>query len=104
MKKTILTTIFAAAVAVTSLFAQKIEERKDNQQKRIAQGVASGQLTPRETRRIETKEAAINHEVRTERKANGGKLTAAEKKQVNHQQNRVSKQIYNQKHDAQTQK
>ena len=104
MKKTILTAIAAIAIGVTSLSAQKIEERKDAQQKRIGQGVASGQLTPRETKKLETKEQAINKEVRTERKANGGKLTPAEKKQVNRQQNRVSKQIYQQKHDAQTQK
>jgi len=103
MKKTILTTIIAAAVAVSTLSAQKIEERKDNQQKRIAQGVASGQLTPRETRHIEAREQAINKEVRSDRKANGGKLTQAEKNQVNRQQNRVSKQIYTQKHDAQKQ-
>lgn len=92
------------AIGGLSLSAQKIEERKDSQQKRIAQGVASGQLTPGETKKIETKEQAINKEVRTERKANGGRLTQAEKKQVNRQQNRVSKQIHKEKNDAQTQK
>ena len=104
MNKIILTTIAALAIGGSSLFAQKIDERKDNQQKRIAQGVASGQLTPGETKKIEAKQQAINKEVRTERKANGGKLTTAEKKQVNRQQNRTSKQIYKEKHDAQTQK
>ena len=104
MKKTILTAIAAAVIAVGSLSAQKIEERKDTQQKRIGQGVASGQLTPLETKKLETKQQAINKEVRTERKANGGKLTPDEKKQLNKQQDRASKQIYNQKHDAQTQK
>jgi hypothetical protein len=104
MNKIILSTIVAMAIGGLSLSAQKIEERKDSQQKRIAQGVASGQLTPGETKKIETKEQAINKEVRTERKANGGRLTQAEKKQVNRQQNRVSKQIHKEKNDAQTQK
>jgi hypothetical protein len=80
-----------------------IKQRKENQQKRIAQGVKSGSLTPKETARIEHNESRINKEVRADRKANGGNLTNKEKAQVNRQQNRVSKQIYNQKHDGQTQ-
>jgi len=81
----------------------KIKERKENQQKRIAKGVANGSLTPKETSRIEHHEAKINREVRQDRKENGGNLTNKEKAKVNRQQNRVSKEIYNQKHDGQTQ-
>jgi hypothetical protein len=81
----------------------KIQERKENQQKRIAQGVTSGQLTPHESARIQNNESKINKEVRQDRKANGGNLTNKEKAQVNRQQNRVSKEIYNQKHDGQIQ-
>jgi len=85
--------------------AQKptIAQRKENQQDRIAQGVKSGQLTAGETANLETKEAAINGETRADRAANGGKLTQAEKQQVNQQQNQLSKQIYNDKHNAATQ-
>jgi hypothetical protein len=42
----------------------------------------------------------VNKEVSAERTLNGGKLSAAEKKQVNRQQNRLSKQIYTDKHNA----
>ena len=63
----------------------------------------NGSLTPAETARLEKQEAAIHHEVKTERKANGGTLTAQERRQVNRQQNRESKRIYRQKHDAQHQ-
>jgi hypothetical protein len=80
-----------------------IAQRKENQQDRIANGVKSGQLTAGETANLETKEAAINGETKADRAANGGKLTAAEKAQVNKQQNGVSKQIYNDKHNAATQ-
>ena len=84
--------------------AQKPEvaQRKENQQDRIAQGVKSGQLTAGETSKLETKEAAINGETRADRAANGGKLTTAEKQQVNKQQNQMSKQIYQDKHNANT--
>ena len=79
-----------------------VGQRKENQQDRIAQGVKSGQLTAGETANLETKEAAINGETRADRAANGGKLTPAEKQQINGQQNQLSKQIYNDKHNANT--
>lgn len=80
----------------------KIHDRKDNQQDRIAQGVDNGQLTPRETSNLENKEANLNQEMRDDRQANGGKLTAGEKAQVNRQQNHLSNQIYDDKHNANT--
>jgi len=79
-----------------------IAQRKENQQDRIANGVKSGQLTAGETSNLESKEAAINGETRADRAANGGKLTPAEKQQINRQQNQVSKQIYQDKHNANT--
>jgi hypothetical protein len=79
-----------------------VVERKENQQDRIANGVKSGQLTPGETANLENKEAAINGETRADRAANGGKLTSAEKQQINRQQNQLSKQIYQDKHNANT--
>jgi hypothetical protein len=80
-----------------------VAQRKENQQDRIANGVKSGQLTAGETANLETKEAAINGETRADRAANGGKLTSAEKQQINQQQNQLSKQIYQDKHNAATQ-
>ena len=79
-----------------------IQQRKENQQDRIANGVQSGQLTAGETANLEKKEAAINKETATDRAANGGKLTSAEKQQINKQQNQMSKQIYQDKHNANT--
>src|SRR6267143_1126177 len=79
-----------------------VAQRKENQQDQIAQGVKSGQLTAGETANLETKEAAINGETKADRAAKGGKLTAAEKKQINGQQNQLSKQIYKDKHNANT--
>jgi hypothetical protein len=79
-----------------------IAQRKENQQDRVANGVKSGQLTAGETANLETKEAAINGETKADRAANGGKLTSAEKTQINQQQNGVSRQIYQDKHNANT--
>ena len=92
-------------VPVSSVLAQDntINQRQKKQQKRIGEGVENGSLTPAETARLEKQEAAIHHEVKSERKANGGKLTPEERRQVTRQQNRESKRIYRQKHDGQHQ-
>ncbi len=76
-----------------------VNGRRFNQQGRIANGVASGQLTPRETAHLENREANLNQKIRTDRQANGGRLTPVERTQVNHQQNRDSQRIYNEKHN-----
>jgi hypothetical protein len=78
----------------------EIGQRRENQQDRIAQGIKSGQLTPRETAKLENQQQGINREVKGMRQANGGKLTQADKKAVNQQQNQASKNIYNKKHNA----
>jgi YXWGXW repeat-containing protein len=75
----------------------KVGERAENQQRRIANGVASGKMTPRETAKVEGQEQHINQQVHADREANGGKLTAAEKKQVNKEQNKTSKEIHHDK-------
>jgi hypothetical protein len=81
----------------------EVGTRAENQQDRIAQGIKSGQLTADEASNLEHKEAGINREVRNDRAANGGKLTPQERAQVNRQQNRLSNQIYNKKHNGRRQ-
>ena len=92
----------SSATTATPAKQPTIAERKENQQDRIANGVKSGQLTAGETANLESKEAAINGETRADRAANGGKLTQSEKQQINQQQNQLSKQIYQDKHNAKT--
>jgi len=78
----------------------EIGQRQRNQQDRIAQGIRSGQLTPREASNLENKEQGVNREVKGMRQANGGKLSQADRKAVNQQQNKLSEQIYDKKHNA----
>jgi len=116
MRKTYLTLAAAALLAAATAFAQQsqpstqtgsnaqhegaVNNRRQDQQGRIANGVQSGQLTAGETKRLETREANVNREVHADRSANGGKLTAQERRQVNHQQNNLSRSIYSDKHNA----
>jgi len=106
MKRIVVSMMMGALMlgGVSNVLAQnEINQRQRNQQQRIGEGVENGSLTPGETAHLEKQEAAIHHEVKTERQANGGTLTAQERRQVNRQQNRESRRIYKQKHDAQHQ-
>jgi hypothetical protein len=91
-----------AGAAPMSPAPQTIQQRKENQQDRIANGVQSSQLTAGETKKLEGREAGLNREERRMRAADGGKLTAADRARLNRQQNRLSEQIYDDKHNAAT--
>lgn len=81
------------------LATPKIDARLANQEKRIQQGVASGQLTPKEASRLEKGEARIEKaEVRA--KADG-LVTGQERKHLLKMENHESKAIYKEKHDKQ---
>ena len=92
----------AALAQTTHTERHHINARKENQQDRIAQGVKSGQLTPRETSRVEHQEAGINREEHGMRAQDNGHLTAQDRHTLARQQNQESRRIYNQKHDGQT--
>ncbi|HTP88556.1 MAG TPA: hypothetical protein VMJ34_16495 [Bryobacteraceae bacterium] len=87
------------ALALAGMSFAQINHRRVNQQARIAQGVRSGSLTPRETAHLEHQEAHINREVRRDRAMNGGHLTPRERARVNGQLNRESNRIYRRKHN-----
>ena len=116
-------TLAAAALTVTgSAFAQQsqpaqsapaaqttpnkpaptVNQRRENQQDRVANGVQSGQLTAGETKNIESREANVNREIKDDRSADNGQLTNQERQQVDKQQNNMSKSIYTDKHNANT--
>jgi hypothetical protein len=100
--------LVATTVAVTAVVlmaasaeAQPAARRFCNQQLRIAQGIRSGALTAREAARLGRRETALAHKVQHLRRSNGGALTPAQRLLVNHQQNRLSRQIFHQKHHRQ---
>lgn len=110
MKRTIVSLLCSAALCVTIIpinaVAAKnkatLRERNHNQQERIEQGVKSGELTRRETLRLEKEEARI----RTDEdlaKADG-KITAEERERLNKELDKASHNIYEEKHDAEEQK
>jgi len=105
MKKKLFTgTLILALISIASAVSAQthtpeITKRQENQQARIAQGVKSGQLTAKESEHLESREAKIRHDKKMAK--SDGKVTHAEREKLRHEENRTSKAIYHQKHDAQ---
>jgi hypothetical protein len=70
-----------------------------NQQKRIGNGVRSGELTRPEARRLERRQARIAYD--KAKAKSDGVVTAEERAKLAREQNRASRSIARQKHDAQ---
>ncbi|MDE2417812.1 MAG: hypothetical protein KGN32_08410 [Burkholderiales bacterium] len=88
-----------APVPKDPLATPRIDQREANQEKRIEQGVASGQLTPREANRLQRKEDRIAH---AEQRAKAdGVVTAQERKHLMKMENHASRDIHREKHDRQ---
>lgn len=76
-----------------------IDKRQAEQQKRIDQGVKSGELTQREAARLEKGQERVQ---RMEDKAKAdGKVTKQERARIQHAQNVESRHIAKEKHDRQ---
>jgi hypothetical protein len=76
-----------------------VNARQQHQAARIRQGVRSGELTRRETRRVVETQRDIRQLERAYK--SDGRLTARERADLHHEQNQASRQIYRQKHDEQ---
>jgi hypothetical protein len=82
----------------------EINERKRNEQRRIGEGVENGSLTAGEAARLERQQQGINKTENGMREADNGKLTAADRKAINQEQNQASKNVYAKKHNARRRK
>ena len=100
MKFNMINSLILAGALTMAVNAQTVNQREENQQDRIAQGVKSGQLTPGETARLEGREAKVNRQTNRERAANGGTLKPAQKAHAQRELNRDSAAIYKDKHTA----
>ncbi len=93
-------TAHAADTAASGATMPRVDQRQARQEARIEQSVASGQLTARETLRLEREQKHIaTAEARAEA---DGKVTPAERKRLAAMQNHASRDIRHQKHDRQT--
>jgi len=102
----------ALAVAAGAVFAQstpapapaasmpRVDQRLANDQARIKAGKESGELTKPEAQKLQAEQRAVK---RQERKAEAdGTVTPQERRKLARMQNRESRDIHREKHDAQT--
>jgi hypothetical protein len=86
-----------------SAFAQaatpRIDQRQQNQDKRIDNGVANGSLTANEAARLDKQQDRI--EAMEDKAKADGKVTKNERARLTKAQNKASRNIYRQKHDRQ---
>ena len=89
-----------AVAGVASAGTPRLDRREDHQAGRIYNGVANGELTRPEARRLA---AGQVHLRRAEARAKSdGTVTARERAHLQHEANQQSRRIYRQKHDSQT--
>ena len=105
-----MTTLKTAVVAVAAAFAvlpalaqttstPRVDQRQVNQERRIQEGVRSGQLTDKEAARLEKGQARVQ---KAEDKAVAdGKVTARERAHLEKMQDRQSRHIARERHDKQ---
>jgi hypothetical protein len=87
----------AAPEQKSSTATPVVRERQKNQQRRIRQGVKSGELTKGETRRLEAEQGKIQADKLAAK--SDGTVTPAERKQLHREQNKASRDIYRKKHN-----
>ncbi|MBX3235600.1 MAG: hypothetical protein KF814_05565 [Nitrospiraceae bacterium] len=91
--------VFVGSMAFAQANTPGIDQRQANQERRIDQGIASGELNQRETNRLNKQEEHIN---KMEDKAKSdGVVTKKERARIGAAQNRTSRHIAKQKHDRQ---
>jgi hypothetical protein len=91
--------IAVSGVALAQTATPRVDQREVNQEKRIQQGAASGQLTPRETERLQKQQGRINN-AQAKAKADGT-VTPQERERLARMQNNASRDIAREKHDRQ---
>jgi hypothetical protein len=78
--------------------AATINQRREHQQQRIAEGIHSGRLNARRATRLERREASVGRQERHMRFADHGRLNRVDRVRLNRRLTRTSRAIYRAKH------
>jgi hypothetical protein len=76
----------------------EVNQREQNQQNRIGNGLKNGTLNSKQATNLEKRETSVDNREKRDMAAHHGHLTKAEQRGINRQQNRISKSIYKDKH------
>ena len=99
MLLTLSAVVLMSGVAFAENETPRIDQRQTNQEQRVDQGIASGQLNEREADRLNTQQGQIN---KMEDKAKSdGVMTKKERARIAAAQDRAARHIAREKHDRQ---
>lgn len=90
----------AAALMPMAAQAQSVNQRLNEQHRRIHQGVESGQLTRGEQYRLNRRDAYVRAQEHLDRRFDHGHLTSSERRNLNHDLNHSSGAIYHDKRNG----
>lgn len=96
----VVATVAVLTVAGGLASAGEVLQRERSQDGRIDQGVRNGELSSSEAKQLIGQQRLINQERRTAR--SNGSISRGEFRQLNHEQNQASRDIYHLKHNEQT--
>jgi uncharacterized lipoprotein YajG len=77
----------------------QINQREQNQQDRIANGIKNDKLTPGQAAKLEKGQQRLENNEKKDMAADNGHLTKKDQRQLNREANRQSKKIYKDKHE-----
>jgi hypothetical protein len=77
----------------------EVNQRLENQQQRIQNGIEQGTVTPGEARRLEHSEGRIQQQEAVDMAKHNGHLTKPEQRQLNREENHVSARIHHARHN-----
>ena len=95
--KFLLAAVIALTIGVTNADAQ-VKHRALNQRHRINQGVKSGEFTKAEAKNLRGDQKEIHQEVKLAKA--DGTVSAPEKKIIESERNKESREIYRKKHNS----
>ena len=111
MKKSLLANIMMTVVLVSGLSGatkaqdvpghpriNEIDQRLENQQRRIDAGVNSGQINAKQEARDNALDSKVAQQLSTDEAKHGGRITKSEQRRLNRELNRNSARIYKQRH------
>jgi hypothetical protein len=106
-KSLILTSLCCTALGSSLSLAQtvpdhprvnEVNQRLDNQQARVNQGLANGTMTGKQAARDDAHDANIAKRESVDEAKHNGHLSKGEQRRLNRSENKNSRRIYNQKH------
>jgi predicted nuclease with TOPRIM domain len=100
--KGVMAVLLAGSVSLTGLpaWSQTVNQRQENQQRRIEQGVESGQITREEYNRLQRQQGRT--QAMEDRMKADGKLTPKERAKLQERLDKTGSNVNRQKHDVQT--